>query len=157
MRNDIFIPNQQNVTIKITRGELCRLMLAVRRWRMIPAWRAADSDRASSGEIFTTSWKNSSTNTIRHIGRIQDMNNKELIKQQLNAFSGWLGCYIREFEYAAEAASIAEDQIKYERAMTCKRLLEETEELFEMVQENIEDLMDGGDDGERYGIDPYYM
>ena len=85
------------------------------------------------------------------------MNNKELIKQQLNAFSGWLGCYIREFEYAAEAASIAEDQIKYERAMTCKRLLEETEELFEMVQENIEDLMDGGDDGERYGIDPYYM
>lgn len=75
--------------------------------------------------------------------------NKELIKQQLNAFSGWLKCYIREFEYAAEAADNVENQIKYTQAMKSKQLLEETKDLFDLVQENIEDLMDGGDDGER--------
>lgn len=42
MRNYILIPNQRNVTVKITRGELCRLMLAC-------TTLANDSDMDGSG------------------------------------------------------------------------------------------------------------
>lgn len=42
MKNYILIPNQRNVTVKITRGELCRLMLAC-------TTLANDSDMESSG------------------------------------------------------------------------------------------------------------
>lgn len=50
MRDYIIIPNQRNVTIKITRGELCRLMLAC-------TTLANDSDFQSTGFRVGEHWR----------------------------------------------------------------------------------------------------
>ncbi len=82
---------------------------------------------------------------------------EELIKQQLDAFSGWLGCNIRIFNHMADAAANVGDNDKFMQALALRDRFKEVKKLFEMVRENVEDLMDGGDDDERCGIDPYYM
>ena len=74
---------------------------------------------------------------------------KELIKQQLRAFSGWLRCSIDEYNF--------EDAIERDKNEAIRQAFAEAQTIFGMVRENIEALMDGGDDGERYGIDPHYL
>lgn len=83
---------------------------------------------------------------------------KELIKQQLRAFSGWLKCSIVEFDMKAQIAADAfDDQAESEKNEAIRQAFVEAKTLFDMVKENIEDLINGGDDGEHDGIDPYYM
>lgn len=74
---------------------------------------------------------------------------EELIKQQLSAFSGWLGCNIRIFNHTADAAANVGDNDKFMQAVALRDNFYEAQKLFEMVRENIEDLINGGDDGER--------
>lgn len=88
------------------------------------------------------------------------MNKKDQITIQLQLFNNWLS---RAEDIAGTRCDIAlsrediDDFGKQHARMTAYR---ETLDVYRLIMENVEKILsrdDGGDDGERCGIDPYYM